>query len=128
MIIKKTSINLDILPSLKKGDSHYWTLMSERKNVLCSVYVTVMHCGTVQTRPFSYSQTRSTLRTTIHNTGTARTSYGGILFIYYFKQHFCVLALYRSIVLTNILSLIYQIVNAYMRYNLIICEIYLVQF
>ena len=35
--------------------------------------------------------------------------------------------LYRSIVLNNILSLSYQIVNSYMLHNLTICEIYLVQ-
>ncbi|MEN9429847.1 MAG: hypothetical protein RJA86_706, partial [Pseudomonadota bacterium] len=33
---------IDILPSLKQGDSSDETLMSERENVQCGVYVAVM--------------------------------------------------------------------------------------
>ena len=54
---------IDILPCLKAGDSSGETLMPERENVLCGVYVAVVGDTALHTSPFSYSKTDSPLGT-----------------------------------------------------------------
>ena len=45
----------DILPDLKDGDSSCETLMSERKNIQCWVYISIMERTALHALPFSYS-------------------------------------------------------------------------
>ena len=37
----KRSVSIDILPDLKDGDSSCETLMSERKNIQCGIYIPI---------------------------------------------------------------------------------------
>ena len=46
---------IDILPDLKDGDSSCETLMSERKNIQCWVYISIMERTALHALPFSYS-------------------------------------------------------------------------
>lgn len=49
------TLKLDILPDLKDGDSSCETLMSERKNIQCGIYIPIMERTALHTLPFSYS-------------------------------------------------------------------------
>ena len=48
--------SIDILPALKDGDSHRWTLMPERENVPGRVDITVVSDTALTAGPFSYTQ------------------------------------------------------------------------
>lgn len=48
---------VDILPTLKDGDSSYETAMPDRKNVPCCVNIAFVSATTLNTSPFSYLQT-----------------------------------------------------------------------
>lgn len=58
----KPIARFDILPALKDGDFHDWTLMPERENVLCGVDVAIMSDTALTTSPFSYSKACDTFR------------------------------------------------------------------
>ena len=60
----KTAKTFDILPDLKDGDSSCETLMSERKNIQCGIYIPIMERTALHALPFSYSKTCPTFRTT----------------------------------------------------------------
>ena len=84
---------VDILPTLKGGDSSFETLMPERENVACRVKVSIVKRTALHAPPFSYSKTCPTFRTAASYLLAARASLGGIGFIYFFKPHSGVLAL-----------------------------------
>ena len=52
---RKTGVEFDILPDLKDGDSSCETLMSERKNIQCGIYIPIMERTALHALPFSYS-------------------------------------------------------------------------
>ena len=84
---------IDILPTLKGGDSSDETLMPERENVTCRVNISLVKRTALHAPPFSYSKTGSTFRTAASYLLAARASLGGIGFIYFFKLYAGVLAL-----------------------------------
>ncbi|OYV20793.1 MAG: hypothetical protein CG439_319, partial [Methylococcaceae bacterium NSP1-2] len=55
--------------------------MPKRENILGGINISIMRRATLSTRPFSYSQTCSTFRTTLANQATARTSLGSVAFV-----------------------------------------------
>ncbi|OYV18941.1 MAG: hypothetical protein CG439_1086 [Methylococcaceae bacterium NSP1-2] len=58
-----------------------------------------MRCATLSTRPFSYSQTCSTFRTTGTNTATARAGLDSVIFVDFYKY---ALRRYRLVFKTTI--------------------------
>lgn len=51
-----------ILPGLKDGDSHRWTLMPERKNVSSRVNIAIVSDTALTAGPFFYTQPIDALR------------------------------------------------------------------
>jgi hypothetical protein len=77
----RLNAGLDILPSLKTGDSSYETAMPGRENIPGCIDVAIMQRATPGTGPFPYSQTGSTFRTAVADTATARAGLGGVLLV-----------------------------------------------
>ena len=84
---------IDILPSLKGGGSSGETLMPERENIACRVNLSIVKRTALHAPPFSYSKTCHTFWTAASYLLAARTSLGGIGFIYFLKPYASVLAL-----------------------------------
>lgn len=68
--IRVVRILLDILPTLKDGDSLYRTLMPERENVPSGINVAVVRDTTRTASPFSYSKICDTFRPLIGQCAT----------------------------------------------------------
>lgn len=78
---------VDILPSLKEGDSSCETAMPSRENVTGCIDISVMQRATVGTTPFPYSKTCPTFRTVGGKASATRARLGTVRFVDFCKHH-----------------------------------------
>ena len=89
-LLKKAYFRLDILPTLKDGDSHNWRAMPGTgakfiQDVFSSIHISVMHTSTLRTNPVPYSKTCDTFRPRIGQSAAIRTGLGCITLVDLFK-------------------------------------------